>query len=184
MDQNDTTHMTDDQELAKVLESMNEQAAQPAPVAEPVTDVTMTVDPADADVAALPTDVASIVPSDDMLQPEVPAEAPYLEPPVPAPAPTLPPEPNLSILPSANPELDGIKKDALEELRPLVDKLDLPADEKFDTLLLIIRSTDDKSLVGAAHEAARAIPDETKRAQALLDVIKEIDYFSGQSPQP
>ena len=70
------------------------------------------------------------------------------------------------------------------ELRPLVDKLDLPADEKFDTLLLIIRSTDDKTLVNAAFDAAKEIPDENKRAQALLDVIKEIDYFSGHGEQP
>jgi hypothetical protein len=74
--------------------------------------------------------------------------------------------------------LEAIKRNALEELRPLVDKLNLPPEEKFDTLLLIIRSTDDQSLVEAAHEAAKAIPDEVKRAQALLDVIKEIDYFS------
>lgn len=77
--------------------------------------------------------------------------------------------------------LEGIKKHALEELRPLVDKLDLPADEKFDTLLLIIRSTDDQSLVSSAYETAKLIQDETKRAQALLDVIKEIDYFANQS---
>lgn len=77
--------------------------------------------------------------------------------------------------------LENIKKDALEELRPLVDKLDLPPEEKFDTLLLIIRSTDDQSLLEPAHDAAKAIVDEARRAQALLDVIKEIDYFSSQS---
>ena len=76
--------------------------------------------------------------------------------------------------------LDAIKKDALEQLRPLASKLNLPAEEKFDTLLLIIRSTDDQSLLGAAHEAAKSIEDESRRAQALLDVIKEIDYFSSQ----
>ena len=75
-------------------------------------------------------------------------------------------------------EFDKIKKDALTELRPLVDKLDLAPDEKFDTYLLLIRSTDDKTLVAPAHEAAKNIPDETKRAQALLDIIKEIDYLS------
>jgi hypothetical protein len=75
-------------------------------------------------------------------------------------------------------EFDEIKKDALSELRPLVDKLDLAPDEKFDTYLLLIRSTDDKTLVAPAHEAAKNIPDETKRAQALLDIIKEIDYLS------
>lgn len=84
-------------------------------------------------------------------------------------------------------ELDNLKKTALEELRPLVGKLNLPPEEKFDTLLLIIRSTDDQSLLAPAHEAAQGIQDENKRAQALLDVIKEIDYFSqgqmqGQQP--
>lgn len=74
--------------------------------------------------------------------------------------------------------LDDIKKSALEELRPLVNKLNLSPEEKFDTILLIIRSTDDRSLVEAAYESAKAITDETKRAQALLDVIKEIDYFA------
>ena len=81
---------------------------------------------------------------------------------------------------TASPELESLKKEALAELRPLVDKLSLPSDEKFDTLLLIIRSTDDQSLLSEAHEAAKAIEDETKRASALLDVIKEIDYFANQ----
>jgi hypothetical protein len=78
------------------------------------------------------------------------------------------------------PELESIKKDALEELRPLVPKLDLPPEDKFNTILLVIRSTDDQSLVGAAHDAAKSIEDESKRAQALLDIIREIDYFANQ----
>jgi hypothetical protein len=79
---------------------------------------------------------------------------------------------------TGNSNLDKIKTSALEELRPLVGKLNLPADEKFDTLLLIIRSTDDQTLLDEAHDAAKEITDDTKRAQALLDIIKEIDYFS------
>jgi hypothetical protein len=113
-----------------------------------------------------------------------PVPAPQPAPPVPAPEPTTP---TMSTLPPAVPVgvggLDDLKKTALEELRPLVGKLNLSPEEKFDTLLLIIRSTDDQSLLEPAHEAARAITDENKRAQALLDVIKEIDYFSqGQQP--
>lgn len=77
-------------------------------------------------------------------------------------------------------ELDGLKASALEELRPLVGKLNLPAEERFDTLLLIIRSTDDQSLLSQAHDAAKEIADDGRRAQALLDVIKEIDYFSSK----
>jgi len=73
--------------------------------------------------------------------------------------------------------LDNLKFATITELRPLIDRLNLPADEKFDTLLLMIRSTDDASLVPAAHAAATQIPDDARRAQALLDIIKEIDFF-------
>ena len=82
-----------------------------------------------------------------------------------------------------NNDLTSVEKDALNELRPLVDKLDLSAEEKFDTYLLLIRSTDDKALIEPAHAAAKNIADEAKRAQALLDIIKEIDYLSNP-PQP
>jgi len=75
-------------------------------------------------------------------------------------------------------DLDKLKNSALEELRPLVGKLNLPDDEKFDILLLIIRSTDDQALLNEAHDAAKKVSDDGKRAQALLDIIKEIDYFS------
>ncbi len=74
--------------------------------------------------------------------------------------------------------LDDIKKTALSELRPLVDKLNLSAEDKFDIYLLMLRSTDDKTLIAPAHATAQDIADESKRAQALLDIIKEIDYLS------
>ena len=90
-----------------------------------------------------------------------------------APAPVAP-------LPAAagDESLDDIKKQALGELRPLVDKLQVEADEKFDIYLLLLRSTDDKTLIAPAHDAAKAITDESKKAQALLDIIKEIDFLS------
>lgn len=77
--------------------------------------------------------------------------------------------------------LDAIKNKALDELRPLIDRATLPAEEKFDTYLMLIRSTDDSSLIGPAHEAAQAISDETRKAEALIDIIKEIDYLSKKS---
>ncbi|MDK2899177.1 MAG: hypothetical protein PWQ10_364 [Patescibacteria group bacterium] len=82
---------------------------------------------------------------------------------------------------SQNNDIEAIKKDALIELRPLVDKLNLTPEEKFDIYLLLIRSTDDMTLIAPAHEAAKNIVDEAKRAQALLDVIKEIDFLSAPS---
>ena len=109
------------------------------------------------------------------------------------PLPDLPPEPepaaqlkpakaSNTVVPAANSDLDSVKNEAIKELRPLVDKLNISAEEKFDTYLLLIRSTDDKTLIAPAHEAAKNIADESRRAQALLDVIKEIDFLS--NPQP
>ena len=75
--------------------------------------------------------------------------------------------------------LGDIRLQVISELRPLVNRLDFlaPAD-KFDTLLLLIRTIDDSSLIPMAHQTAMAIPDEVKRAQALLDILKEIDFFT------
>lgn len=78
-------------------------------------------------------------------------------------------------------ELEDIRKDALQELRPLIDKVDLPAEEKFNTYLMLIRSTDDKTLIAPAHTAALGIEDEKERAEALLNIIKEIDYLSQET---
>lgn len=102
------------------------------------------------------------------------------EPPKEEPAPPEPPADPAPPAPHGHEELEIIKKHALEELRPLVDKLDLPPEEKFDILLLIIRSTDDEELVAKAHDTSIEIQDETRKAQALLDIIKEVDYFSNK----
>ena len=106
-------------------------------------------------------------PATDITKPAAP-EPVTPTPVVSAPTPTA----------TADPALDTIKQTALNELRPLVDKLDVSPEEKFDTYLLLLRSTDDKTLIAPAHDAAVAIVDEARRAQALLDIIKEIDYFS------
>lgn len=80
--------------------------------------------------------------------------------------------------PAVDPQLAGIKQTVLEELRPLVDKLEVSPEEKFNTYLLLIRSTDDRDLIAPAHQTAKLITDESKRAQALLDIVREIDYLS------
>ena len=143
--------ISDDQELAKVLAGVNQQAEEVA--ATPV---------ASEPVAAPVADPEPVVVPD-------PAVVPV--------APVVPP------VTAVSGDLETIKQDALSELRPLVDKLDVSPEEKFDTYLLLLRSTDDQALIGPAHEAARGITDEARRAQALLDIIKEIDYLSGAHQQ-
>lgn len=143
--------ISDDQELAKVLAGVSQEA----------------------DEATATTSSAPVVPPViDELETSVPAPEPYVPPVV------EPMQPNPSSTPSAGTELDGIKLEALNELRPLVDKLNVSPEEKFDTYLLLLRSTDDKALIAPAHDAAKSITDETRRAQALLDIIKEIDFLS------
>ena len=77
-----------------------------------------------------------------------------------------------------NPELIDIRHRALDELAPLLDELDLPPEDKFRTIMMIIQNSDDERLVKAAYEAAHAIEDEKARAQALLDIINEVNYFT------
>ena len=141
--------ISDDQELAKVLAGVSQQADEP-----------------EAQVAMLP-------------EPPAPVDPPVMS--LPDPIGTDEPEAQVTALATdlTSDSLDTIKQDALTELRPLIDKLDVSPEEKFDTYLLLLRSTDDKALIGPAHEAARLITDEARRAQALLDIIKEIDYLSG-----
>jgi hypothetical protein len=146
--------ISDDQELAKVLAGVTQQADE---------------------VASAPVASDTTVPVADTPEPEV--EEP-VAPVVPAPEPVMETPAVAPTVPAVGGNLDSIKNEALGELRPLVDKLNVSAEEKFDTYLLLIRSTDDQSLVAPAHEAARSITDEARRAQALLDIIKEIDYLS------
>jgi hypothetical protein len=75
-------------------------------------------------------------------------------------------------------ELIDIKQKALSELIPLIDKLDQPPLEKFRTIMMMIQASDDQRLVEKAYESAHAIEDETDRAQALLDIVNEINYFT------
>jgi hypothetical protein len=80
-------------------------------------------------------------------------------------------------------ELIDIKQKALGNLTPLIDKLDQTPEEKFRTTMMMIQASDDQGLVKAAYEAANSIEDEKVRAQALLDVVNEINYFT-QHPKP
>lgn len=77
-----------------------------------------------------------------------------------------------------NADLINIKHDALSELSPLVGHIDQTPTEKFRTLMMMIQGADDKSLIKPAYEAAKAIEDEKERAQALLDIVNEINYFT------
>jgi hypothetical protein len=79
-------------------------------------------------------------------------------------------------------ELIDIKQQALSQLSPLMDHLDQTPEEKFRTTMMMIQASDNQSLIKTAYAAAQSIPDEKVRAQALLDIVNEINYFTQQSP--
>jgi hypothetical protein len=80
--------------------------------------------------------------------------------------------------PHVGDDLVGLKQDALKQLSPLLGHLDQSPEEKFRTTMMMIQAADDQSLLKAAYEAAQQITDEKTRAQALLDVVNEINYFT------
>lgn len=175
-----TQPLSDDQELAKVLAGVSQQAddstgddAPTTPSTPPLQDDVSTPAPASDDTTAAPVDDTPIVSTLPPEETTVSASTLPTAEETPVTAPAMP-----SMTTTGGGELDNIKKEALGELRPLVDKLNVAPEEKFDTYLLLLRSTDDKALIAPAHEAAKNIPDETRRAQALLDIVKEIDFLS------
>ena len=153
--------ISDDQELAKALAGVNDDVAS-MELGQPQDNLGLGQQMATPPVEESATNQFTAPMPDPIATPE--------------PAPMTPPTNN-----SADHDLADVKQAALTELRPLVDKLDVDPEEKFNTYLLLVRSTDDKDLIAPAHEAAKAITDEAKKAQALLDIIKEIDFLS--SPQ-
>jgi hypothetical protein len=135
-----------------------------------------------------PTDTASALPANPFADNDVPVPPPPSSVPAdpspsmpPASPPITPPEPMAApaaVNPPASDDLLGLKQQALQSLQPLVSHLDQSPEEKFKTTMMLIQASDNSSLVKQAYEAANQITDEKARAQALLDVVNEINYFT------
>lgn len=80
-------------------------------------------------------------------------------------------------------DLLDIKQGALQQLTPLLGHLDQSPEEKFRTTMMMIQASDNQDLLKNAYEAAQQIEDEKTRAQALLDVVNEINYFTQQGTE-
>jgi len=89
------------------------------------------------------------------------------------PAPTAP-------APGGDDSLVDIKQNALRQLTPLIGHLNQTPEEKFRTTMMMIQASDNQGLVKDAYDAAQAITDDKTRAQALLDIVNEINYFTQQ----
>ena len=146
------------------------------PFPEPKLEV---VAPAPEGIA--PLEAASNIP--DLAMPEAPAPA-VPETPAPAPLPEAPapatpatpemPEPTQEPIPE-NLNTTEIKKAALRDLVPLLDKINMEPIQKFDIYRNIFEDLKDYTVLDPAYHAAREISDETKRAEALLYLVEAID---------
>lgn len=172
----DNSTMTDAPVSAAPTVAYDETAVEPAPAAPLPPTLAPTAPP-------IPTPPPAI---GDALA----AHPPNIDPPAPAPEPALPPmAPKLDEKPLASALMGGnsddnllkMKQQALQSLAPLIDHLEQTPEEKFKTTMMLIQASDNADLVKEAYEAANEIKDDKIRAQALLDVVNEINYFTHQA---
>ena len=165
-------------------------AAEPTvptePVVAPVPDAVVEPEAAPAEAEAADTGTAEATPVNAETVSAPLVDEPEDEPALPEVAVDEPADETPAIVGSSSPlgggesddALMSVKQQALEQLSPLVDHLDLPPEQKFDTYMEILRASDDKALVQPAFEEAQKIEDEDKKAQALLDVVNEVNYLT------
>ena len=158
---------------SSVPEGDTGELAEPVgPFPEPKLEV---VEPAPETIA--PLDAASNIPDLAMPEPPAPAPAPTAAEPVlaPAPAPEIPaPAPTPEPL-TQNLTTSEIKKAALRDLIPVLDKISLDPTQKFEIYRSIFEDLKDYSVLDPAYHAAREIPNEAKRAEALFYLVEAID---------
>jgi hypothetical protein len=102
-------------------------------------------------------------------------DTPEQRPTAPATDGVVTPAPKAS---ASSDDLLQIKQEAMQQLSPILDHLDQAPEEKFRTTMMMIQASDNDKLIPVAYEAAKAIADEKARAQALLDIVNEINYFT------
>lgn len=121
----------------------------------------------------------------------MPTPAPAPKAPTPAPAPMPEPAPMEDIVTAAEPakptepvkpfveeedlNTDQVKEAALRDLAPIVGKLDVSAEKKFEIYKTVIDEYHDSSVIAPAYKSAADIKDDKERAEALLYIIESID---------
>lgn len=173
-----TTDVNDD--LAKALASV--QAGPQNMDFEAVGEPTVTP-PAAPVMSAVPATPTPPI-ADNTVEPEYsspPASIDHTETAV-TPPPAVPSAPVMAdpVVSGDFDAIEQIKISALQELRPLMQHIDLSPEERFEKYLMMLRASDDASLIQPTYEAAQKITGEKLRAQALLDVINEINYLNSQ----
>lgn len=125
-------------------------------------------------------EIANKVAGETAANPLPPAPAPAVPaaPAMPSQIDGIPVEPQKAMY--GDPDLDKVKSMALSDLRPLLEKVDIPADKKFMIYKDIIMLTEDKACIEPAYNAARQIMDEKAKGEALVYIVECIDKLGIQ----
>lgn len=75
-------------------------------------------------------------------------------------------------------DLGALKQQALKELSPLLHKLDQTPEDKYKVALMVYEETKDQNMLNTVYEAAKNLPDETAKAEAIYDIVKKINEIS------
>ena len=150
----------------KVTDPMVNPTSNPAPTFTAPTGVTAPVMPAPVNTptpAGVPTPAPtttkeSIIPTgSNKIEEEIVTVAPFVDE----------KEGSLSV--------KQVKEAALRGLAPILSKLDVPAEQKFDIYKNVIDNYHDSSVLEPAYRAASEISDDKERGEALLYLVDSID---------
>ena len=97
---------------------------------------------------------------------------------------------NDSQIENTNEELDNlrtIRDEAINALAPNIDRMEgVDGERKIRIYMSAARITNSSKMFRLAYEAAKNIPDAARRAEALIDIIRDsgyaIDKLGGERP--
>ena len=173
-----------DNDLQKAIEDItkttgsdplfSDPVAAPAPVG-PFPVATPAPAPAPASAPApKPAEAPAPMPMPEPVKPAEPVSAPK-EDIKPVELPPREDEKKAPFMSGENLNIDQVKEAALRELAPILDKLDVPAEQKFDIYKDVIGNYHDSSVIEPAYRAASEIKDDRERGEALLYIIDSIN---------
>ena len=145
----------------------------------PVTDDDSAAQQQDEITLPMPADDTPVqdMPSEDYIATPTGMPLPSETPEVPAPTPD-------AVLSSTTigitnngtlSNLSALKQDALRELSPLIGYLDQSPEEKYNTAKMVYEETKDQNILSSVYEAAKNLPDDKSKAQAIYEVVKLIE---------
>lgn len=159
-------------DLQQAIDEVASASVVPQPEVEAIKD--------QMGVPPVPPTYDEVAPAAPVAEPTPVVEAAPVAEVAPAPAPVPEPTPVAPVAPVAEAapvvdDLGAVKTEALRELVPLIDRVNLPAEQKFGIITDVITSTGDKSIAGNALAAARGIADANVKAESLLKLVQMID---------